>query len=574
MAERYQRLYLLPENCHSPGAPFLITAGTLVRDCFSGQCLVQLKLRSISSEPICSVRICLVGLSAAGDELCTAEVSCEGLNIARDENFGERDIREMTDPAVRSFRVRSAEAVFADGQGWSGDGAWEPLPAQDSLNLRLFDTEIVRQYRLETTDQSRFVPLDVGELWLCACGAVNHSGEACHLCGQTLEHCTELMDLDLLRTNKSLRLDAAAMQSSIEEARRRSRSTLIRRLLCIFVPLLLTAAAVAGFHYRSERRSALYTEAVALYDFGDYTGAVQLFDKLGNYRDSASYAQQARTADALLASYTRACKLMENGRWDDACAAFEELGDYKDSADMALASRYGKGLALIEDGSFDEAREVFRALGAYRDAQEIADHFYERLISEQVSLNFECGGPLTTTYRYDSQGRLAETTEHFSEYPNMTDRVSVYSYADDGSYSVLQNQVEMHYDGYGNYLGQGEYAAYTYSYTFYDDGSVRYWIKYDAATGEQVSATSYDEHGNPDKFMADGSVRTIRNDYDGDLLIKQESYDENGTMLTRTSYEYDDRGRLKRSSFLTPGAEAAVTDSCTYGIVYVPESEE
>ena len=46
-----------------------------------------------------------------------------------------------------------------------------------------------------------------------------------------------------------------------------------------------------------------------------------------------------------------------------------------------------------------------------------------------------------------------------------------------------------------------------------------------------------------------------------------------GTMLDRTSFDYDEQGRLKRKSFVTPGASTAIATSYTYGLVYVPEAE-
>ena len=575
MADRYQRIYTLPDLLHLSDAPVLIAGGVLLRDSHSDLPLVQLRLQSITDKPISAAAIEIVGLDSIGKEICRSEIRYEGLHIARDENFGAKEALELSRDYITSFRPERAEIVFEDGETWSGRGEWLPLPTQDSLNQRLFDTEIVRQYKLETTDQSRFVPIAAGDLWLCACGAVNHRGEVCHCCGQTLEHCTELMNIELLRSNKSLRLNAEAMKASIEEARRRSRSTIVRRLLLVLVPLLLIAGAAVGYHFYRARLSERYDRAVALYNLGDYTGAVQLFDSLRGYRDSADYSRQAKQIDAQAASYARACKLFENGRWDDARDAFEQLGDYEESSRLALESLYCKGRELIDEGQFEKAREIFLSLGDYSDSPTVVAHFFDRLVSEQVSFNSECGGPLTTTYRYDSQGRLAETTEHFSEYAGMSDRVSLYSYGEDGSKSVLQNQVEKHYDAQGNLLGQGSSVSYAYDYAFYDDGTVHYCIQYDADSHMQISAIAYDTHGNPETFLtADGSTRSIRNEYEGDRLIKQESYDESGAMLTRKTFEYDDLGRLKRTSALSPGAASAVTESFSYGIVYVPENNE
>jgi ligand-binding sensor domain-containing protein len=51
-------------------------------------------------------------------------------------------------------------------------------------------------------------------------------------------------------------------------------------------------------------------------------------------------------------------------------------------------------------------------------------------------------------------------------------------------------------------------------------------------------------------------------------------FNADGTMLSRTSFEYDDKGRMKRATFLTPGAASTVTALYTYGPVYAPEATE
>ena len=66
----------------------------------------------------------------------------------------------------------------------------------------------------------------------------------------------------------------------------------------------------------------------------------------------------------------------------------------------------------------------------------------------------------------------------------------------------------------------------------------------------------------------DGPTYTLLNEYDGDRLTKQERYNEDGTMLTRTSFEYDENGMLKRAVFLTPGASSTVTILYTNGPVF------
>ena len=576
MAERYSRLFTLPEDLYTSGSPLVIAAGALLMDNQSGQVLAQLKLRSITDKTISAVRLLVIGSDSEGSERCREEYEYAGLSAARDSMFGAKQPIRLSDASVRGFSVQLLSVSFSDGSVYTGENAkWRSLPVQADLNQRLFDTELIRQYKLETSNLSRFVPVETQDLWLCACGEINRRGESCHRCEQSFEQCKKCLNVDMLRENKSLRLNGEAVQAALDEAKRQSRAQVFRRILYVLLPMLLIAGIALGVYKFSARRAVIYEEAQRLYRIGEYADAAVRFDKLRNFRDAAEMAAKAKKADAQIASYERAGKLLQNERWDDAYEAYLELGDYEDSAELAKEARYQKGLSLLREENYTEAREIFVALGQYKDAATVADHFFNRLLSEEVSLNLECNGPLTTSYRYDSLGRISEKTEHFSAYDGMSDRVYTYSYDADGSYSVTEGQVEKHYDPFGAYIGQGDLVSYTHEYEFYDDGSVHFRMDYDAKTKAYRSSAAYDEHGNLIGIQnEDGTTYTLLNEYSGDQLTKQERYNEEGTMVSRVSFEYDGDGLLKRATFLTPGATATVTTLYTNGPIFAVKLEK
>lgn len=577
MAERYSRLFSLPENLYTAGAPLVIAAGALLMDNQTGQVLAQIKMRSITSKIIHAVKLLVIGTNRAGDILCREEHVYEGLNASRDASFGSKEAIFLSDANVRSFSAQLLSVSFSDGSRYIGGmDEWKPLPSQADLNQRLFDTELIRQYRLETSNLSRFVPLETQDLWFCACGEVNRRGESCHRCDQTLEQCKKYLNVDLLRENKNLRLNGEAVQAALDEAKRQSRGKILRRVLLVLLPLVLIAGFAFGAQKLLARRDAVYAEANRLYSIGEYADAAVLFGKLRHFKDSGEMAAKAKKADAEIASYKLAGKLLENERWDDAYDAYMELGDFEDSAELAKEALYLKGFSLLENEDFAAARTVFEQLGDYRDSEFIASHFFYRLLSEEASLNPECGGPLTTTYRYDSLGRISEKTELFSAYPGMSDRVSVYDYnEEDGSYTITENQVSRRYDMFGSYIGQGDLITNLYEYDFYPDDTVHFRVGVDAATKEYTGSLAYDEHGNLIAQQdADGVTITLLNEYNGDLLSRQERYDEEGTMLSRVSFEYDDNDMLKRAIFLTPGATTTVTVLYTNGLIYAPDAKE
>ncbi len=90
-----------------------------------------------------------------------------------------------------------------------------------------------------------------------------------------------------------------------------------------------------------------YFTANSALDQGEYAKAIELFDELGNYKDSAELKTQAQTAldleinganaeDEIPESekegyYIRAKSYIEEGNYKNAAAIIRQLGDYKDS---------------------------------------------------------------------------------------------------------------------------------------------------------------------------------------------------------------------------------------------------
>ena len=66
MGERYTRLFSLPENLYSTGAPVIIAAGALLKDNQTGNVLAQLKLRSVSAKTIKAATVSIKLLDTVG----------------------------------------------------------------------------------------------------------------------------------------------------------------------------------------------------------------------------------------------------------------------------------------------------------------------------------------------------------------------------------------------------------------------------------------------------------------------------------------------------------------------------
>ena len=576
MAERYTRLFTLPPDLYTVGSPLVIAAGALLKDTQTGRVLAQLKLRSVSDQPIRAVKLRVVGYDVSEAILCREEHEYLDLDVRRDTLFGAKEAILLPSSSVRSFTAELLAVYYADGTSYLyEDSRWEPLPAQEDLSSRLFDGELIRQYRLDTSEKSRYVPLETRDLWLCSCGEINHPFECCHRCGLDLDSLKRLLDVEVLRENKKQRLLDEASEAARRDEQRQSLAYKLKRAGLILIPVLLIGALLLAVYIVSSKRDARYRSADELFAAGSYSEAAELYEALGSYRDAASKADAARDAAARVSSYSRAGKLLENGRYDDAYDAYLSLGAYQDAAQLALEAHYRKALELIEKGpeAYDEAIALLTELGDYAEAPAVLSRFHDRLLTKDLNYDAEADGPLSIAYTYDTAGRIATVTELFSAYPGKKDRVSTYSYNKDGSYSVLADQVEKHYDAYGSYLGQGEISSYFYDYGFFDSGIMHYCDTYDVETGGYRGEFVNDERGNRVRITAsDGTLTTMKNEYEGELLVRQESFTADGTMLDRLSCEYDADGRLKRTTYMVVDGPTTVT-SYSYGLIYAPDAE-
>ena len=283
MAERYTRLFSLPQDLYATCSPLVIAAGALLKDGQTGTVLAQLKLRSLSDIAISAVQLQVIGYDMAKTEVCCEEHQYLDLNVRRDEMFGSKEAIPLPIRSVRSFSVRLLAVFFSDGTRYTGtDAPWFPLPAQQDLNARLFDAELIRQYQLETSSRSRYVPQTVSDLWMCTCGELNRIGEPCFRCSLTLEDAQQLLDVDLLRTRKTERLEAEALRQAEEERKKSTRGYRLRRIALFLIPFLLIAGAAGGTYMVAHKRAAAYGQAAALFDSGDYAEAAAAFDSLGS----------------------------------------------------------------------------------------------------------------------------------------------------------------------------------------------------------------------------------------------------------------------------------------------------
>ena len=404
MSERYSRLFSLPENLYTEGAPVIIAAGALLKDSQTGRVLAQLKLRNISPKAIKAAAVCLLPLNTVGQPLGEAiRYDYLDLSSTRDTDFGSKSAILMPDITTRSFNAAVVEVIFTDNSVWNAnEAAWEPLKSPEALTSRL-DSEMVKQFQMEYGSRAENFFLEQKDLWYCVCGAVNRRGEfACHKCNRTE---TELrnVNMNVLRQNKEARLtrerdwkekEAAAererKKAAIAKAEKIGKIAAIAALLIIIV-IILAVKIPPIVRARQEEKARLnaYNSAIALIDAESYDEAIAILQDLAGYRDSAQQiqiAEQGKQEMLNADAYAKAVALLEEKDYEGAISAFRALGEYRDSANLLTESRYQFALESMHQKYYKTAAVIFEELDDYADSKAMAcecEYLYAMELIEQ-----------------------------------------------------------------------------------------------------------------------------------------------------------------------------------------------
>ena len=360
MSERYSRLYGLPQNLYAVGSPVVIAAGTLLKDNQTGNVVAQLKFHSISDKIVKVVKVKLDLFDTAGSPIAESVVfDYLDLSASRDAEFGQKTPVPVPDNKVRSYNAAVTEVVFGDKSVWTATGeVWEQL--SNPVPLAFGDPELLKQYQLRFGSNSKYTPKEEKGLWHCTCGALNHTGENCHLCRHSLFE-LQTVDMGELEAEKVARLAKEAKEEAeakvaadIQKRKNQKTAKIVIAAVCaiVAVVVLMVTVVIPTAKEKAEQKrleaeyaaelalsEAQYSEAVALMEAGEYEEAIAAFEALGEYKDSTERIVECNIAskDAVNGPlYTEAESLCANGEVAKAAIAFGKLGDYKDSHERSM----------------------------------------------------------------------------------------------------------------------------------------------------------------------------------------------------------------------------------------------
>ena len=125
-----------------------------------------------------------------------------------------------------------------------------------------------------------------------------------------------------------------------------------------------------------------YTFALRDMDAGRAEQAVTAFTALGDYRDSASLADEA--------AHLWIGQLMEQGRFAEARSLLEQYPDHPDTGARIKTCDYGIALQYMEEGQYEEARALLVRDIHYEDARsQLSRCHYELMLESMEGAHWE-----------------------------------------------------------------------------------------------------------------------------------------------------------------------------------------
>lgn len=272
MAERYERLFSLPENLYMETSPVVIMAGALLKDNLDNNVLAQLKLKNIGDKPIKAVRVIIKPFDTASKALGEAEIfDYLDLFVERDKEFGSKQPNKLSNPSTRAFSAEVINVVFDNDSEWNAtNSTWAPFSSQKEIG----DAELTKQYQIHFGEKAKYEPDWFKDLWFCACGAINRREEKmCHLCGNNL---TSLLNCDFeqLKEEKEKRLaKERAEQREKEEVEKKAaeiRTQKRKKILAIVLPILIIVGTLSGFAITNRAKTTAKKMISGEYYFVEY----------------------------------------------------------------------------------------------------------------------------------------------------------------------------------------------------------------------------------------------------------------------------------------------------------------
>lgn len=147
--------------------------------------------------------------------------------------------------------------------------------------------------------------------------------------------------------------------NSIQEAQAIRTRKLTTLTMIVFAIIAIGVGIVIWLQAQNKK----YELSVTDKKNGKYRTAIEAFEELGSYRDSAELLKECH--------YALGANYLGKDDYASAYSKFSYALDYSDAGSWAQGNRYRSGIAAIESGDDNSARWDFDSFGNYKDAEDL-----------------------------------------------------------------------------------------------------------------------------------------------------------------------------------------------------------
>ena len=540
--QRYQILSAAEQNLFSPSCPVWVSRYQISYDMQTGKRLMQVRMVSQAEKIIQSVYLRILCQDAKGQDLTRLEmVPVVGLGAAPGTIFGEDQIITLWSDQVSRVRIYPQRVVYYDGTAWNEAGTEDYLAVPAPVPVRPSDPAYPRLAKAAKAGGAKndFYFRSLRGVWSCTCGLPNSQTRlSCAYCGVSRAWLETNMDPErvkpeppapapkpepqpepapaplpqperkpaytptpvspvtefglgqyLYTATEPVRRPDPAFEPARQEQPKPAQpeepeqpKSNTGRIVAIVLAVLLLLGGGAFCAYRFLMPFLRYQEALTAQAEGDYDHAMELYEELGDYEDSAQRVRDAAAQKAL--------EMMRNGDYQQAYEQLKRLEGYEEAAADCL---YSMGVLAFNDKDVDTAWSYVEQL-----QKEYPD--YEKTKDLLHSCAYSYGSQLLTdaTVESDAFARVEQYTKAQQWFAQAEDYQDAQMLVTECSYRIACDLLEQE----GNYTGAMEMfrdlGDYKDSATKYQDCMYQYCLDHldtqDPTTMDyltQLSAAGY-----------------------------------------------------------------------------------
>ena len=363
-------LFELRGNEYMHDCPLLLKSGSLFEAGGTRHKYVVLVFRNLSMKKVISAEVELYAFDSGKIQVGGATTHhYAGETVGEGEEFGENEEIRLSYDRTAMFVPLLVNVTFEDGSMWKNANhtLFRPLPRQEEAAGIFPLPELMKQYQIEINEEAVYLPRQIGDLWLCACGEIN-TEESCRRCHATHEQVFRATDMDYFKKRLQERLQTEALQQKLQEKKRRRRPFLILLALIVVLIALLSVfllgkAGKSGAR-REETDSGAGRSKVASADASVSSGAIASADASfssgvaasADASDSSRAATGGKESDSASAaaggeaSSRAAASVRSKEETASAGASLQKSGQESSGASTAVVA--GTAAHRIFDGSY------------------------------------------------------------------------------------------------------------------------------------------------------------------------------------------------------------------------------